>query len=280
MPPGRKAWRLQQIKITRMKIDNQNNPKPGFTLIELLVVIAIIAILAAMLLPALAAAKRKAQQISCLNNLKQLGLGFVLYVGDNQDTMPADASHGAGWQREDWIYWQGGAGILPPSPGGQISPPLAQSQIALMLKWSNTNTAHSVFRCPADIDDSGRKNTAIEGWAPYYNYSYSLNCQGDGITTFGTGSQWVNGKWLPYRYSTIRHPADLVLLAEEPSNRTANEMPPGTYATIIDDGRWLPGPNPITMRHSKKGNVTFADGHSERIDYLTALLPEHKDPSQ
>ena len=97
------AWTLDGCRtgLVATRVENLGHRMPvsckrsGFTLIELLIVITIIAILAALLLPALAAAKEKSHRLQCLNGLRQFGLATVMYAGDNQDRVPQHTQNGA-----------------------------------------------------------------------------------------------------------------------------------------------------------------------------------------
>jgi prepilin-type N-terminal cleavage/methylation domain len=236
------------------------NPGRAFTLIELLVVIAIIAILAALLLPVLSRAKDKAHQTRCLNNLKQLGMGMMMYIHDNEDAFPGLASRHNGYHPEDWIYWRTDTTLYPPI---EKSPIVAQIG----------NASRPLFRCPKDRSDVDRLDQVPDSHGPYL-YSYSLTGYGlsltetwglDGNQNFGMASVFTGDINHPtvslFKLSTLRNPAGKIMLAEEPASLSPKDMPEDSQ-TVIQDGRWMPtAGDALTIRHSGRGNVTFADGH-------------------
>ena len=121
-----------------MKINKKR--KSGFTLIELLVVIAIIAILAALLLPALAKAKNQAHQSICLNNFKQLGIMMQLYADDNEDRV---VHNGNGQIRLTWV-----GGVFSSRPEDALKPEmLIDKNLSLFGQYIKTT---GIYRCPSD----------------------------------------------------------------------------------------------------------------------------------
>ena len=235
---------------------------PAFTLIELLVVIAIIAILASLLLPALSAAKGKAQGIYCLNNFKQLDMGIAVYLGNNNEVFPANGSEPKGFHVEDWIYWRPADSVDPVT--GSICLPVGQSPIAISC---GTASATNLFICPRDLSDQLRNAAAIANGGPAFPYSYTIAC-----TTAGRGeaSVWsaAAGPFVPFKSSQVVRASDKILFVEEPDCDA--ERPPGNPATRTDleDGSWLPKYDStgkeVALRHGKqRGNMNFADGHAE-----------------
>lgn len=234
-------------------------PFCAFTLIELLMVIAIIAILAAILLPVLARANLKATEASCLNNQKQLGLAFTMYVNENNQMLinynpPSTLNDADG-------FW----GLDGQAPGDWTSPAVAMQDVQNCLVTNNVLYQYAanvgVYHCPGDVRFNlpvGAGNAV--GWA-FDSYAVSENVES--VPNFTESFS---------KMAQIRRPSDCFIFVEQSDTRGYNVA---TFAMSVNG--LLP---PITFNfidvfatyHGNVGTFAFADGHAEARRWMDPAI--------
>jgi len=234
--------------------------RPGFTLVELMVVIAIIAVLAALLLPALARAKERAQAIICLNNTKQLGLGAHLYAEDHEDRLPYNLGMSGSFRTN--INWVNNVMTWDLSPDNTNTATLTGASLG-----SYVSGATAICRCPSDQALGAVQRAA--GWNERIR-SYSMNAMAGDAGNFSINGYNQNNPAYTqfFKLAQIPHPSDIfVFLDEHPDsiddgyflNKDPQNNYGGAYGGASSRAQWTDLP---ASYHNGAAAFSFADGHS------------------
>ncbi len=252
----------------------------AFTLIELLVVIAIIAILAAMLLPALSAAKAKAMSVTCINNLKQMGLVNQMYATDSQDKTAFANWDGGGTVNTPsgqpmpvgWLYAINSLYLPAGAPSGQVPNPydvaywknnfIGAWQTGLYFKYM---PSYKSYYCPVDIKSTTFSTPTAAGGRNNKLSSYVMDGAECAFPNYGGGQN-------PNQCKITQIWSPLCYLLWEPDENVIAQGNPGSFE--FNDGANFPTSPPsggegIGRLHSKKGgNILALDGH---VQFLQSL---------
>ena len=225
---------------------NNSNPRPAFTLIELLVVIAIIAILAAMLLPALGRAKIKAEGIRCVNNSHQFLIAWIMYSDDNSEKL---VLNGGGATNVAWAAGNMG------NPVDAADPTLIQN--ALLFPYTKSL---GLYKC------SGNKKKDMLRGVSMNAVMGSCNAYGQYVKPGWSGADWqYYGK-----ITQVRRPTDYFVILDEDDNSINDAFMRVDYSSTVPGFRLNDIP---AVYHGGSSGIGFADAHAELHKWKTLKTP-------